>query len=90
VRFNDIKEFKQFLKDLVVEIRQEKKDHGYSERKHRLSWKYRHYHIAYCLLRGREYVEIEQIVQEGNEPNMLFVRNIMDSFHNETLIRDSA
>ena len=30
---------------------------------------FRHLHIAYGLIRGKEYEEIERTVKEGNEPD---------------------
>jgi len=38
---------------------------------------FRHKHIAYCLLRGRLYEQIEQ-PREGNEPDMIYVQMIME------------
>ena len=37
------------------------------------SWNWRHKHIAYCLLRGRTYEQIEGKCREDNKPNMLLV-----------------
>lgn len=39
-------------------------------------WEYRHKHIAYCLLRGRTYEQIEK-PKEGNEPDMDYITTIM-------------
>lgn len=76
-----LKEFKQWLKGTAVEIRKTRKIHKEHQRKHggsgdwriqgklkRLSWDYRHHHIAYSELRGRKYEQIEQ-PREGNEPD---------------------
>jgi hypothetical protein len=40
---------------------------------------FRHKHIAYCLLRGRRYEEIER-PREGNEPDMIYVQMVMDEY----------
>ena len=45
---------KQYLKDLIPQIR-EAKPYSFS-----LSRDFRLNHVAYCLLRGRKYEEIEQ------------------------------
>jgi hypothetical protein len=45
-----------------------------------LSRKYRHMHIAYCLLRGRTYEQVESYVRPGNEPNMKIVEDIMAQY----------
>jgi len=41
---------------------------------------YRHKHIAYCLLRGRKYEEIENKVGSGNEPNWNFIKKIQEAY----------
>lgn len=41
---------------------------------------YRHRHIAYCLLRGRKYEEIENRCREGNEPNWTIIQEIKDEY----------
>ena len=38
----------------------------------KLKWDFRHNHIAYCELRGREYNEIERPAP-GNEPDRKFI-----------------
>ena len=38
---------------------------------------FRHKHIAYCLLRGRSYEQVEQ-PRKGNEPDMIYVQMIME------------
>ncbi len=42
-----------------------------------LSNKYRHMHIAYCLLRGRTLEQIEGKTREDNKPNMKKVEDVM-------------
>ena len=41
----------------------------------KLKWDFRHNHVAYCELRGREYNEIEKPAP-GNEPNRKFIEKI--------------
>jgi len=43
----------------------------------RKSREFRHKHIAYCLLRGRSYEQIEQ-PREDNKPDMIYVQMIME------------
>jgi hypothetical protein len=40
---------------------------------------FRHKHIAYCLLRGRSYEQIEQ-PRDDNKPDMIYVQMIMDEY----------
>jgi hypothetical protein len=44
----------------------------------KLSWDYRHRHIAYSLARGNTYYQIERTVREGNEPDMKRVTKILE------------
>ena len=37
-------------------------------------------HIAYCLMRGRTYEQIEPKTAENNKPNMDDVKSIMESY----------
>ena len=41
---------------------------------------YRHMHIAYCLLRGRSYEQIENKVKPGNEPSWRAIEFIMQEY----------
>jgi hypothetical protein len=43
----------------------------------RKSREFRHKHIAYCLLRGRSYEQIEQ-PHKYNKPDMIYVQMIME------------
>ena len=45
-----------------------------------LSVDYRHAHIAYCLLRGRKYKQIESFVKVGNEPSWSTIELIMSEY----------
>ncbi len=88
-----IKELKSRLKDLASYNRQYKIKHKECQRGN-LKWEelwassrtapsgdYRHLHIAYCLLRGRKYEQIENKVRPGNEPNWTRIESIMQEYH---------
>jgi hypothetical protein len=68
---------KQELKDLASEIKslklQRKPLKGFVPGLANAQYKFRHLHIAYCLLRGREYEQIERKCAEGNEPNWRYI-----------------
>lgn len=59
---------------------EEIKEYGYGNRQ----WEYRHKHIAYCLLRGRKYEEIEK-PSEGNEPDMDYIARIMHEYQQKEI-----
>jgi hypothetical protein len=52
-----------------------------------LSSHYRYRHIAYCLLRGRAYEEIERKVREGNAVTWSKVESIMVEYREVEEIR---
>lgn len=76
-------EIKQSQKELAADIRYFKDHRKFEKRKLlgmsqsnldfkicMLSWKYRHWHIIYSILKGRTYSEIEQKVGDNNKPSM--------------------
>ena len=83
-------ELKQNLKELAGQIRENKKsckdyqrEHGgYDGNKYftiyKLKHEYRHKHIAYCLLRGIKYEEIENYCADSNKPNFDRIKEVMD------------
>jgi len=82
-------EFKQELKALASKIRSDKSSFRKSQSIGKATYSmghelmseridFRHQHIAYCLLRGRTYEQIEPKVAPGNEPMMARVYAIMD------------
>ena len=82
-------ELKQELKQLAKEIKKykHKRDHWYEYSKYqapfqhkvlRLKYDFRHRHIAYCMLRGREYEEIERFTR--NEPDFDLVNIFMEKY----------
>lgn len=76
-------DLKQQLKDWAKQIRfykdhrklDKREDYDLSYLEYeilKLKWEFRHNHIAYCELRGREYNEIENPAP-GNEPDRKFI-----------------
>jgi hypothetical protein len=87
-----IKKLKEELKTLAVEIRKQKAarkaaDNGFVYGLDADRWRARHLHIAYCMLRGRLYEEIEKKCHES--PNMDHVRSIMRKYQDEETICDN-
>jgi hypothetical protein len=89
---------KSELKKLAVEIHETKKAFKDSQRNgtwrvteelrskcSSLSWGFRHDHIAYSMLRGRTYEQIEAKVAKGNEPNMELVMEIMEDLRSKVI-----
>lgn len=77
-----LKELKEALKEAAVEIRNKKakrkgSPYGRVVGLDTLRYTYRHYHIAYCLIRGRVMEEIERTCAEDNKPDMTYVNRIM-------------
>ena len=84
------KELKAELKVLAKEIRElksQRKSHpfGYVPGLDNKRYIVRHKHIAYCLLRGKSYEEIEGKCHQ--EPNMDYVERIKEA-HCETICAD--
>lgn len=48
-----------------------------------LKHKYRHHHIAYCLLRGRKYEEIERHCRDDNQPDFDYIDKIKAAYAEE-------
>jgi hypothetical protein len=53
-------------------------DGGYYAAIDKLTYDYRHKHIAYCLMRGTPYESIEK-PRQGNEPDMAFIQEIQNA-----------
>lgn len=51
-----------------------------------MKMKFRHKHIAYCLLRGKKYEQIEQPA-DNNKPYMSTVQKIMEQYYEEENVR---
>jgi hypothetical protein len=41
---------------------------------------FRHMHLAYCLLKGRKYEQIENKVRSGNEPDQKLIKKIQEAY----------
>ena len=41
-----------------------------------LRYEYRHKHIAYCILRGRKYEEIEKVCTKADGPNFTYIKEL--------------
>lgn len=86
-----IKNLKEEQKSLALEIRtnknniKEKQRNGdYAGDQQYLLLKqkreYRHKHIAYCMLRGRSYEQIENKCREDNKPSFDTIKGYMDEY----------
>lgn len=51
---------------------------------------YRHRHIAYCLLRGRSYKDVENHCREDNKPNWRLIQEIQDAYASEDVCISEA
>jgi hypothetical protein len=69
---NPIYEFKKQQKELAAKIRSEKGNDV-------CSYTFRHNHIAYCEIRGRERSQIEN-PREGNEPSEDLIQRTKDAW----------
>ncbi len=77
-----LKELKEYLKDTAVEIRNKKNKrkgslHGRVAGLDNLRFTCRHYHLAYCMLRGTDRYAVEATCRRDNYPNMDYVKRIM-------------
>jgi len=57
---------KESQKELAETIRAKRRE---GDRAHYDSYRFRHAHLAYCLIRGRSLRQIENKNREGNKPN---------------------
>lgn len=94
-----MKTIKENLKTMVREIREMKGEISLGMRNGKYmgstQWdleckksEFRHQHIAYCMLRGKTYNEIENYTRPGNEPNMNKIEAIMETMKAEILERN--
>ena len=86
-----IKSRKYYLKGLSTQIRELKaefkelernKKDSYSKRREvqKAKYEFRHEHIAYCMVRGKTYKQIERSVRENNEPNEDYIEQLLNSY----------
>lgn len=86
-----IKVMKEELKVLANEIRTKKVEWKESQKKGLSSWKiqywlienrklFRHKFIAYCLLRGKTYEQIESKCHENNQPDQELIQRFVNEY----------
>lgn len=86
-----IKNLKEEQKSLALEIKNNKNNIKEKQRSGNYAGnqqytllkqkqEYRHKHIAYCMLRGRSYEQIENKCRKGNEPNFDIIKRYMDEY----------
>lgn len=73
---NPIYELKEEQKKLAAKIRSEGTDYD--------SYLFRHYHIAYCELRGRTRTQIE-VPRDGNEPSEQLITKIKEEWNSKII-----
>jgi len=97
-RFNYILKVKKQQKELAKQIRKLKVQRKLKNRNGRSLWsieselfklkyEYRHQHIAYCIICGRERYEIEN-PRPGNEPNERYLDALLGEY--EQALRTST
>lgn len=84
-------ELKKYLKEKAASISFAKKelkdfqkehsgyDGGYFKLIKELAYDYRHHHIAYCLMKGKEYEIIEK-PHEDNKPDFKYIEEIKNAY----------
>lgn len=93
-----IRELKEELKKIAVQIRKLKKEVKAYQKEHggchpfkqhvelkAMQRNFRYSHIAYCLLRGRTIEQIEK-PKEGNEINMTYVNQVIEKYKEPAVI----
>ena len=79
-----IKNQANIIKSTKQKLKEYQRDHGgydggfFKEIKN-LAWDYRHHHIAYSLIKGTFYENIEN-PRENNKPDMDFVQEIANAY----------
>jgi hypothetical protein len=90
--YEKIRELKEELKGLAVQIRKGKRECKEHQKTHGGSsdfeWRteadiYRYKHIAYCLLRGRTMQQIENKNRKGNEPKPYWINKYMELYREQ-------
>src|SRR5574343_1859195 len=88
------KKMKEELKALATEVRTARETMKHNQRLGKFDWRepgnvvflshtFRMKHVAYCLLRGRTYEQIEPYVRPGYELDMEKVERIMKGVRDE-------
>lgn len=93
VQKNRIRKVKEELKEDAKNIKSLRRDckssqrgdnkgpYVYQDQVHSASYEWRHKHLAYCMLRGRTYEEIERTCREDNKP----YQRLIEKYKNEIL-----
>ena len=87
----DIKSLKSELKVEAFKLRETKADiktkqkagqyAGYKQSELlTLKWNYRHRHIAYSIMRGKSYQQIERKCREDNQPNFDKIKELINEY----------
>lgn len=88
---SNILSFKNELKQLASQIRINKKNLKETQKSNKYAgelqfksklerWQYRHKHIAYCLMRGTKYEQIEPKCAENNKPDQELIRSWINEY----------
>ena len=91
-----MKELKEEQKKRAADLKENKNGHKNSQRQgdavaadtylcevFSLKKEYRHKHIAYSMLRGRKYEEIERTCRDNNKPDFDYIDKIKASYAEE-------
>ena len=88
---------KKELKQLAAELRTERAELKKEQREGKVEASirqytilkkrknYRHRHIAYCLLRGRTYEQIESHCRQGNEPDQTLIQELISEYRTDNV-----
>jgi len=67
------------------EVQRSTKGSGLEGKLHDVVQSFRNLHIAYCLVRGRTYEQIETNVREGNSPRWDSINSMKDALNRDQL-----
>jgi hypothetical protein len=87
----DLKEQAANIRALTAELKLfQKKNHGFDDGRFKklkcLAKDYRTHHIAYSLLKGKTYEQIERKCAENNKPDMAKVQEIKNAYIEDVCI----
>lgn len=85
---NEIKENSAQIKELRIYIKEKTKTEYTGSKlftKQGLSFEVRHLLIAYGLLRGKTYKQIESKVKDNNEPCMNYIKKLMNEYESKNV-----
>ena len=73
---------KESQKELAEKIRAKRRE---GDRAHNDSYRFRHAHLAYCLIRGRSFRQIESKNRDDNKPNKGEILRWIERFFGEEM-----